>query len=90
MSTKISVKPVTNISVEIITCLLKEESFSFSRSSSREMPVINVKYAGKSGIIHGEKKDKRPAPKAADRLIDCSNMILLENLKFYFLLKSAV
>ena len=34
-------------------------------SSSREKPVIKVKYAGISGSIQGEKKEKSPARKAA-------------------------
>ncbi|SLM28596.1 hypothetical protein MTBBW1_1410013 [Desulfamplus magnetovallimortis] len=43
-------------------CLVLELS---SVNSSRERPVINEKYAGISGRMHGEKKDNRPAINAA-------------------------
>jgi hypothetical protein len=33
--------------------------------SSREYPVINVKYPGIRGRIQGEKKERTPAKKAA-------------------------
>ena len=36
----------------------------FPVSSSKEKPVIKVKYAGISGNIQGEKKDRRPARNA--------------------------
>jgi hypothetical protein len=80
MRTNTRVNPRINIEVEIIICLLREESFWRSRSSSTETPVIKEKYAGKSGIIQGEKKDKRPAPSAADILTDCSNIIICSGI----------
>ena len=39
-----------------------------------EKPVINVKYAGISGNIQGEKKDKSPARKAAEYETVSTNM----------------
>jgi hypothetical protein len=34
-------------------------------NSSNESPVMNVKYAGINGRMHGEKKESRPATNAA-------------------------
>ena len=49
--------------VEIQTVFLVFALYPFV-SSSREKPVIKVKYAGIKGNTHGEKKDNRPAKKA--------------------------
>ena len=57
-------KPETNDIVERNTFVFISALW-FSVSSLSEKPEIKVKYEGISGRIHGEKKEKSPAMKAA-------------------------
>jgi hypothetical protein len=43
-------------------------------SSSKEYPVINVKYAGMSGKIQGEKNEEIPAAKDIEYGMDSVNI----------------
>jgi hypothetical protein len=55
--------------------LISELRSSFN--SSKERPVIKVKYAGISGSTHGDKKERNPARKAAGNDTTLVNMFLL-------------
>jgi hypothetical protein len=55
-------------------------------SSSRVKPVIKEKYAGINGRIQGEKKDSRPAIRAAEYVIFSVNTILSPFDKKYYIL----
>jgi hypothetical protein len=61
---KTNENPRTYETVEKITFFLIS-ALQTSVNSSKEKPVIKVKYAGISGRMHGEKKEKIPAKKAA-------------------------
>jgi len=60
---KTNENPATYDMVEKRTFFLIS-ALRLSVSSSKEKPVINVKYAGISGSIQGEKKERSPAKKA--------------------------
>jgi hypothetical protein len=68
--------PQTNETVEKTTFFLISE-LRFSFNSSREKPVIKVKYAGMSGSTHGDKKERNPARKAAGNDTASVNMFFL-------------
>lgn len=76
---KIRENPRTNKKVEINTFFLISELQS-RVSSSREKPVINVKYAGISGSTHGDKKERSPAINAAGNDMVSVNIIYKYNL----------
>ncbi len=73
---KIRENPETNKMVERKTFFLISE-LQFSVNSSRENPVIKVKYAGMSGSTHGDRKERIPAVKAAGNDMASVNMFLL-------------
>jgi hypothetical protein len=75
METKTRENPRTNKQVERIT-FFRISSLQPSVSSSNENPVIKEKYAGISGSTQGEKKDKSPAIKAAEKDMVSVNIVL--------------
>ena len=62
---KITEKPIINDAVERNTFLRISRLYP-SVKSSRDIPVINVKYTGIKGRTQGEKNDNNPARKAAE------------------------
>jgi hypothetical protein len=76
MRMKTRENPKTNETVEKTTFFLISE-LRFSVNSSREKPVIKVKYAGISGSTHGDKKERNPARKAAGNDTASVNMFFL-------------
>jgi len=60
-------KPEINITEFVITGF--NECDSTAISSSKDIPVINDRYDGKSGNTHGDKKETAPAKNATRRLI---------------------
>jgi hypothetical protein len=67
--------PKTNEMVERKTFFLIS-ALRFSVSSSKERPVIKVKYAGMSGSTQGDKKERNPAIKAAGNDIASIDIIV--------------
>jgi hypothetical protein len=78
MRIKTRENPQTKETVEKTTFFLISE-LRFSVNSSREKPVIKVKYAGMSGSTHGDKKERIPAVKAAGNDTASVNMMVLNN-----------
>jgi hypothetical protein len=76
MRMKTRENPKTNETVEKTTFFLISE-LRFSVNSSREKPVIKVKYAGISGSTHGDKKERNPARNAAGNDTASVNMFFL-------------
>ena len=72
--TKTKEKPKTNEKVEKNTFFLLSE-LQFIVNSSKEKPVIKVKYEGIIGSIQGEKKESSPARKAVGYVIVSTNII---------------
>jgi len=74
IETKTRENPTTNKHVERIT-FFRIFSLDPPVSSSNEYPVIKEKYAGISGNTQGDKKDRRPAIKAAEKDTVSMNII---------------
>jgi len=71
---KTNEKPETNDTVEKNTLLLISELQSIV-NSSKEKPVIKVKYEGITGSMQGEKKESSPAKKAAGYVTVSTNIV---------------
>ena len=78
MRIKTRENPQTKETVEKTTFFLIS-GLRFSVNSSREKPVIKVKYAGMSGSTHGDKKERNPARKAAGNETASVSMMVLNN-----------